>query len=263
MASEPSTSAPISASDLAAAAERRIQQRLGPPASDLPFSGPEHDLRQKFRRLIDPGILRPNPQAQALTSLKTLLTIADNILEHPDEPKFQQFKPTNSLIKRDLIDPKGTVEYARELGFDPEVRNFQPFYAFNPRRIQNLRIGAEMIREALAAVEEKETRAAQARKEEKAVAEAAAEKIRLAYEDDRKMKILRDELEKERRDARIAAAARRAEEKKKRETTRQESPDQEDEEQDSTMPGDGNVLGSSATTSSSPTQSLPSNKKTD
>jgi len=96
-----------------------------------------------------------------------------------------------------------------------------------------------------------------------AVAEAAAEKIRLAYEDDRKMKILRDELEKERRDARIAAAARRAEEKKKRETTRQESPDQEDEEQDSTMPGDGNVLGSSATTSSSPTQSLPSNKKTD
>jgi len=253
MSSPPPTSPTISASDLAAAAERRLQQHRGPSASELQFSGAEHELRQKFRRLIDPGILRPNAKDQALASLKTLLTISENLLREPDNPKFQQFKPTNSLIKRNLIDPKGTVEYARELGFYPEVKDFQPYYTFNPRKTQNLRIGADMLREAVDLGSEKEARAAQAKKEEKTVADAAAEKIRLAFEDDRKMKLLRDELEKERRDARIAAAARRAE---MREVAPQVPSNQEDdeEEEDDMMPGSGNVLGS---------RSPPSNKKTD
>jgi hypothetical protein len=65
----PSTSTTISA-DLAAAAERRLQQRQASSTSELQFTGPEHEQRQKFRRLIDPGILRPNAEAQALASLK-------------------------------------------------------------------------------------------------------------------------------------------------------------------------------------------------
>jgi hypothetical protein len=106
---------------------------------------------------------------------------------------------------------------------------------------------------------EKEVRAAQAKKDEKAAAAAVAEKVlflqfngidflinvpskvRLAYEDDRKMKLLHDELEKERRDARIAAAARRA---ATRETAPEEGANEEDEEEeDNGMPGTGNVLG--------------------
>jgi len=192
--------------------------------------------------------------------MQTLLLISENLLREPDNPKYQQFKPTNNLIKRDLIDPKGTVEYARELGFSPEVVDFQPFYTFNPRRMDNLRIGAEMLRETVALMSDKEARAAQSKKEEKAAADAAAEKIRLAYEDDRKMKLLRDELEKERRTARMAAAARRAE---MRESTPHETPteegDEEEEEEDDTMPGAGNVLGSNPVRYKSP----PSNKKTD
>ncbi|KAJ7682770.1 hypothetical protein DFH06DRAFT_1464410 [Mycena polygramma] len=261
MSSPPSTSATISAADRAAAAERRLQQHQGPSASELQFSGAEHDLRQKFRRLIDPGILRPNAKDQALASLKTLLVISENLLREPENPKFQQFKPTNSLIKRNLIDPKGTVEYARELGFYPEVKDFQPYYIFNPRKMQHLRIGADMLREAVSLGEE--TRAAQAKKEEKALAEAAAEKIRLAFEDDRKMKLLRDELEKERRDARIAAAARHAE-MRPHEVVNQEDEDDEEEDEDNGMPGSGNVLGSTTSNSSSlHNPSSPSNKKTD
>ncbi|KAJ7781208.1 hypothetical protein B0H16DRAFT_1497439 [Mycena metata] len=255
MASPPTTSATISPADLAAAAERRLQQSQGPSASELQFTGADHELRQKFRRLIDPGILRRNPENQALASLKTLLTICENILREPDEPKFQKFKPTNSLIKRNLIDPKGTVEYARELGFNPEVVDFQPYYQWRqtPKRMHALRIGAEMLQEAVSLGSEKEARMAQAKKEEKAAADAVAEKIRLAYEDDRKMKLMRDELEKERRDARIAAAARRA-------ATRESAPPEpEDEEEDEElMPGSGNVLGSSSSHTAPP-----SNKKTD
>ncbi|KAJ7047338.1 hypothetical protein C8F04DRAFT_1058469 [Mycena alexandri] len=256
MASPPTTPATISPSDLAAAAERRLQQGQGPSASELQFTGADHELRQKFRRLIDPGILRRNAENQALASLKILLTICQNLLNEPDNPKFQQFKPTNSLIKRNLIDPKGTVEYARELGFNPEVTDFQPYYTFHPtsKRMHTLRIGAEMLQEAVSLGSEKEARMAQAKKEEKAAADAVAEKIRLAYEDDRKMKLMRDELEKERRDARIAAAARRA-------ATRESAPTEpqdEDEDEDDFMPGSGNVLGSS--TSYKPP---PSDKKTD
>jgi hypothetical protein len=38
--------------------------------------------------------------------------IAENLLREPDNPKFRQFKPTNTIIKRDLVDPKGALEYA-------------------------------------------------------------------------------------------------------------------------------------------------------
>ncbi|KAJ7498889.1 hypothetical protein FB451DRAFT_13759 [Mycena latifolia] len=252
----------ISGSELAAAAERRLQQRQAPSPSELQFSGAEHDLRQKFRRMIDPGILRPNPKQQALESLKVqnkpLSLAPENLLREPDNPKYQRFKPTNSLIKRNLIDPKGTVEYARELGFHPEVEDFQPYYSFNPRRMDNLRIGADMLREAIALESDKQARAAQSKKEEKAVADAAAEKIRLAYEDDRKMKLLRDQLEKERRDARIAAAARRAEIRESAPPQAEDDGDDNEEDDEDAMPGSGNVLGARPAP-----YSLPSNKKTD
>jgi hypothetical protein len=54
---------------IAEAAARRIQeltpQALVPPAQLIK----EHERRQKFRRLIDPGIIRPNPKDQAISSL--------------------------------------------------------------------------------------------------------------------------------------------------------------------------------------------------
>ncbi|KAJ7507845.1 hypothetical protein B0H11DRAFT_2185404 [Mycena galericulata] len=272
MASPPTTPASIPSTNLAAAAERRLQQHQGPPPSELQFSGPEHELRQKFRRLIDPGILRPNPAAQALASLKTLQTIAENLLREPDNAKFQQFKPTNSLIKRNLMDPRGTVEYARELGFYPDVQDFQPYYKFNLKKMDHLRIGAQMLREALALETEKEARAVHSKKEEKAIGRSCCREgrwitfeIRLAFEDDRKMKLLRDQMEKERRDARIAAAARHAE---LQHSMPRGSPNEEDADgdgdedaEDETMPGSGNVLGSGSP--SAHHRSPPSNKKTD
>lgn len=43
---------------------------------------------------------------------QTLVTLAENLIKDPSNPKYQRFKPTNDLIKRRLIDPKGTLEYA-------------------------------------------------------------------------------------------------------------------------------------------------------
>jgi len=197
---------------VAEAVERRLreqQQALTESAGYHPFDE-NHEKRQELRRLIDPGILRPNPRKIALEALDTLVKLSDNILEHPDETKYQRFKPTNPKIKAVLVDPKGTLEYAVAMGFRPEVENFQPYYVFHKRRLNDLRIGNEIIKEMLEQETTKEERLAQARKEEKAIADAAKLKVKQAFMDDRKSKAQTDRRERASREAHAAAAARRS-----------------------------------------------------
>jgi len=143
------------------------------------------------------------------TTLRTLLTIADNILNHPDEEKYRQFKTTNTLIKRTLVDVKGGLEYAVALGFRAEVLNFQPLYVFHPteKRLEDLRIGADVLREFVERKNETADRLAKNRAEEKEAIARAAEVVRLAYDEDRKTKKMRDDMERQRRDAKASAAA--------------------------------------------------------
>ena len=56
---------------------------------------------------------------------QTLKTLAENILSHPGEEKYKKFKPTNTKIKKTLVDPKGTLEYAVAVSLhrnNPEFR---------------------------------------------------------------------------------------------------------------------------------------------
>jgi len=189
---------------IAEAAARRIQeltpQVVAPPAQLIK----EHERRQKFRRLIDPGIIRPNPKEQAMSSMNTLLKIADNLKREPDNPKFKRFKTTNAYIKRDLVDPKGALEYAVEMGFRPQVEDFQPYYAHDPRHMEDLEIGLVMLKEFLDQENEKAERAKRSLKEKKVADEAAALKVKMQFMDDRMNKASRDQRERERRMA-IAA----------------------------------------------------------
>lgn len=63
-----SGSATISADAIAAAAERRTREAN--PQLTAAQLAVEHERRQKFRRLVDPGITRPNAKDQAMSSLK-------------------------------------------------------------------------------------------------------------------------------------------------------------------------------------------------
>ncbi|KAI0660974.1 hypothetical protein C8Q70DRAFT_973882 [Cubamyces menziesii] len=191
---------------VAAAIERRLQaerEKAAAAAQSSMFDG-KHEKRQEFRRMIDPGILRPNPRPLALEALQTLLKLAQNIIDHPGEVKYQKFKPTNASIKRLLVDPRGTLEYAVALGFHPQVENFQPYYVFNQRYMEDLKIGAAMIKEALERELVKEEREQRRRAEEKAAHEAAVAKVKQAFYDDRKGRAMVDERE---RTVRAAAAA--------------------------------------------------------
>lgn len=76
-ASRPGSVHAIGASSdaLAAAAERRL--RLQPVLPTAAQMAAEHEKRQAFRRLIDPGIMRPNAKEQALASLKVHQRLAN------------------------------------------------------------------------------------------------------------------------------------------------------------------------------------------
>lgn len=58
----------LSSADAAAAALARASE--APKQKSATQLIAEHDRRQAFRRLIDPGILRPNSKEQASSSLK-------------------------------------------------------------------------------------------------------------------------------------------------------------------------------------------------
>jgi hypothetical protein len=63
----------VSADAVAAAALTRVIQ--APTQKSAAQLAAEHDQRQAFRRLIDPGIIRPNSKEQANSSLKVNTSI--------------------------------------------------------------------------------------------------------------------------------------------------------------------------------------------
>ncbi|KAG2348943.1 hypothetical protein BDR05DRAFT_856655, partial [Suillus weaverae] len=185
---------------LAAAAQRRnVSTGQAISSSELLL---QHEQRQKFRRLIDPGISRPNSQEAAMASLKILSKIAENLLQEPENPKFRQFKPTNDTIRRRLIETKGALEYAIEMGFRPEVKEFQPLYVWNESKGEQLRLGAQILRETIELAEQKSARSQKNAAEAKAATEAATRSALLAFMDDRKTKMLRDQRDRHNREAR-------------------------------------------------------------
>ncbi|KAI9513201.1 hypothetical protein F5148DRAFT_280415 [Russula earlei] len=157
-----------------------------------------HDKRTEFRRLVDPGIMRPNSKEVALRSLRTLSMIAENLLCEPDNPKFRRFKPTNSIIKRDLINPKGALEYAVAMGFHPEVDHFQPYYTFKDKYMTELGIGAAILREAIQTAGKEEDEGLKVMKA-KAEEEDRIKRAKEAFLDDRKAQMIRTERERSRR----------------------------------------------------------------
>ncbi|OJA19013.1 hypothetical protein AZE42_00365 [Rhizopogon vesiculosus] len=192
-------SSPPSSEFLAAAAQRRnATAEHTIPESQLLR---QHEQQKMFRRLIDPGIYRPNSPEAVMASLKTLSKIAQNLIKEPENPKFQQFKPTNDTIRQRLIETKGALEYAIAMGFRPEVKDFQPLYVWNQRRVEELRIGAQILQEAIDLAEQKSARSQRNAAEAKAATEAATKNVLLAFMDDRKTKMLRDQRDRHNREA--------------------------------------------------------------
>ncbi|KAH7914325.1 hypothetical protein BJ138DRAFT_416111 [Hygrophoropsis aurantiaca] len=235
-----STSPPPS--DIIAAAVERRTQLAGDIVSAAQLAQ-EHEQRQMFRRLIDPGIFRPNSKETALAALKILSSLAENLLREPENPKFRQFKSTNDVIRKRLIEPKGTLEYAIALGFRPDVKDFQPFYVFNDRKVADLRIGAAILKEFIDREAQKQEYSKRNKVDEKAVAAEVAQKVKLAFMDDRKAKMLRDQIERQAREARANTSRDVAESQAEdAPASGEESPSQDHRRTRRSMPGVGYSL---------------------
>jgi hypothetical protein len=57
------------------------------------------------------------------------------------------------------------------------VKNFQPFYTYNPRRIEDLRLGAAILREFVDLESEKAERAARSKVDHKATTVAITNQV--------------------------------------------------------------------------------------
>lgn len=95
----------------------------------------DHPVRQEFRRLLDPGILRSNDKNDAAMSLKArdpvddwrlftlglmfglqvLNKITENILQNPNDPKYWRLKTTADRMNLHIMSRKGTVEFLQKV----------------------------------------------------------------------------------------------------------------------------------------------------
>jgi hypothetical protein len=95
----------------------------------------DHHVRQEFRRMLDPGILRYNDKKDAVASLKVrsladapqsfnskpipgrqvLSEITENILKNPDDPKYRRLKITAKKMNQQIMPMNGTVEFLQKV----------------------------------------------------------------------------------------------------------------------------------------------------
>jgi hypothetical protein len=91
---------------LAAAAQRRAQNAQPTPEAQRIQ---EYELRQAFRRLIDPGILRPNSKDVALASLNVHISV---------------YCPFESIEKFMIKFSRLCLQYRRTFYGNPRIPNF-------------------------------------------------------------------------------------------------------------------------------------------
>ncbi|KAI0750811.1 hypothetical protein C8Q80DRAFT_532662 [Daedaleopsis nitida] len=173
---------------LASAAARRVAAiRQTTPSRTLymPFDE-EHDNRQKFRRRIDREILASNTPAVAIKSLKTVLTLARNILAKPDDPQYRRFKISNKRIQETVMVPKGVLQLVMDLGFRIKAEHHDSYCVYTAKTHNDLRVGSSVIEETLEREVRKAEEEERRREREEEERKAVEEKEHMRFLDDRK-----------------------------------------------------------------------------
>ncbi|KAI0832428.1 hypothetical protein BC628DRAFT_1499247 [Trametes gibbosa] len=179
--------AAVDRSKIAAAAQRNVQlMRKTDPAQVLytPFDG-EYELRQRLRKRIDRDVLAVNALKVALQSLQLVAKLAENILANPSNPAFRRVKMHNERIKRLVVEPKGVLQLLIDIGFREKVEEFVPCYVFKRQSLNELRVGASMIKEAITREAKKQEDKELKKAREEMELTARMEKIHLQFLDDR------------------------------------------------------------------------------
>ncbi|OCF37404.1 hypothetical protein I316_00525 [Kwoniella heveanensis BCC8398] len=186
----------------------------------IPSEKEDRELRIKFGRLLDRGIVRDNGYRQSAEAVETLLKIANNIIES-DDPKFRTLKATNSMLKNKVLAARGGHDYLIALGFRTQTVNFSQQYVFSAtlKKMHELKIGAEILNDHIAALQKRVSLANQsvvngasveAARRAAALAEIEADRDTVKARVERE-RIAREAKERKAKEEAEAAAAREAE----------------------------------------------------
>ncbi|WWC86995.1 uncharacterized protein L201_001877 [Kwoniella dendrophila CBS 6074] len=121
-----------------------------------PTEKEDREIRIKFMRLLDRGIVRDNNYANSADAVETLLKISNNILTS-NETKYRTIKASNSTIKNKVLDVKGGHDYLIALGFRTQTVDFTLNYMFSAtiKKMHELQIGADVLQEHLKSLQER------------------------------------------------------------------------------------------------------------
>ncbi|KAK0226686.1 hypothetical protein IW262DRAFT_783150 [Armillaria fumosa] len=113
-----------------------------------------YQMRTELRRMIDVGILGMvndhEASKEGVASLKTLLELASNIIDNPEKEKFQRFKMNNPKIKKVIIEPKGVLQFAIQMGFrQKKVVDMEEYRVFVPKYRDDLVLCASLLKTAI------------------------------------------------------------------------------------------------------------------
>ncbi|PBK82243.1 hypothetical protein ARMGADRAFT_740969 [Armillaria gallica] len=129
-----------------------------------------YQMRTELRRMIDVGILGMvndhEASKEGVASLKTLLKLADKIIENPDNEKYQRIKINNPTIKKDIMEPKGALEFAIKVcvssiaceqpgvdwfvdGISTAVIEMEAYRVFIPKYRDDLVLCASLLKKAI------------------------------------------------------------------------------------------------------------------
>lgn len=172
----------------------------------------ERELKLKFGKLLDRGIVRDNGYKESAEAVETLLKIANNILSS-DDPKYRTIKATNGMLQKKVLSVKGGHDYIIALGFRTKTVDFVKIYVFEKtlRSTHELKIGAEVLQDHLTCLKERVNLSSQSllnyNREEAArraqalrEIEADRESVKIRAERERQVREAKEQAEKQRRE---------------------------------------------------------------
>jgi len=93
------------------------------------------EARKQMLRALDTKITQED-DATALQAIELLEKLVSNILTHPDEPKYREFKASNPAISKKLLKVPGGMEFVNAAGFSTKVVQFEEIWQLHGSGIE-------------------------------------------------------------------------------------------------------------------------------
>ncbi|KDE07006.1 hypothetical protein, variant [Microbotryum lychnidis-dioicae p1A1 Lamole] len=174
------------------------------PFDPLTFQAGAKD-KLPFHRILDTQLLPKCSKSQAVQTLQLMQTVLGNLLEPPNPAqamKYRQLRKSNAQIQRHLVDVSSAaaIDFLLLCSFRMQVIDFTEYLVYPPcpsaKQLHQLKLGAHVVAVVLGRAKEAEEREGRYRQSEKDVQEERKKKALLQFEEDRRIKMEKDQRER-------------------------------------------------------------------